>query len=200
MKHLSTLFTPMLAVLLFATTAQAQSGPPSDDDKGKPRSEAGGAAAAESQGSEKKIYRVRDANNNIVFTDEPPKGSDAEQVKLKKGNAVSLEPAPEVRLPRDDDKHKPVEYKVKLLSPADEKTFQHPTEPIPIEFKVTPALKEGHEVRVMHNGKPLAKPRLQWPVRGTHKIQVRVVNADGETISESDSHTLYVHRPSKKLP
>lgn len=192
------------AALVFTGTAMARSGSPAEGDEPRAQGVSADFSSASKSGSGsasgKKIYRVRDENGNVVFTDEPPKGSDAEEVELNKGNSMSLKPAPEVSVPRRDEEPQPVSYDVKLVSPADEKTFQHPTEPIPIQFNVTPALKEGHEVQVLHNGKPLKKPQLEWPVRGEHSLRVQVVDAEGRVVSRSESHTIYVHRPSKQLP
>jgi hypothetical protein len=155
-----------------------------------------GAAAAESAvETGKRIYRVVDEHGNTVFTDSPPEHRPVQEVELKPLNTVRGQ---QTRRPPRQEEAAPaaVSYKLVITSPADQAVFQNPTEPLAILVSVDPAIKEGHSLRVLHNGAPLPGFQLAWPDRGEHQLQAVVDDADGKRVSQSVPVVIYVHRPS----
>jgi hypothetical protein len=159
------------------------------------------AQNGESKNKDKKIYRVRDEEGNVTFTDEPPSDQASEEVELDQGNDLQMESVPETARPESDDKPEDdVGYKLQVTSPENDGVLRHPTEPVPVKYNIKPAPSANHEVQVLHNGEVLDGQALEWPIRGQHQVSVRVVDADGNVVSKSEPNTFFVHRPSKQLP
>lgn len=186
--HLLALTALLAGGYLHAQDADGGDSADSDDDK------------EETEDTGKKIYKVRDDEGNVTFTDEPPSGRDSEEVQLQKGNDMRMESVPTPSGPEPEEEKEEVSYELEVTSPENDGILRHPTEPVPVKYNIQPAPKSGHEVQVLHNGEVLEGEALDWPIRGDHKVSVRVVDADGNVVSESDANTFFVHRPSKQLP
>ncbi len=160
-----------------------------------------GDQEAESKNPDKKIYKVRDQEGNVTFTDEPPSAEESEEVQLQPGNDLQMESVPPTSRPGPDpDKKKEIAYKLQVTTPANDGVLRNPTEPVPVKYNIKPDAKANHEVQLLHNGELLEGQALERPVRGQHQVSVRVVDADGNVVSKSEPNTFFVHRPSKQLP
>jgi hypothetical protein len=159
-----------------------------------------GGDKEKSEDAGKKIYKVRDEDGNVTFTDEPPEDRDSEEVQLQKSNNMRMESVPTPSLPEPEEEEKAISYELEVTSPANDGVLRHPTEPVPVKYSVKPAPKSGHQVQVLHNGEVVEGEALEWPIRGQHQVSVRVVDADGNVVSKSEPNTFFVHRPSKQLP
>lgn len=184
----------VLTALLAGGSLYAQD----SDSRAKPES---GDSEQASEDAGKKIYKVRDEEGNVTFTDEPPSGQDSEEVQLQEGNEMRMESVPMPSRPEpEEEKKEEIAYELKVTSPENDGVLRHPTEPVPVKYNVKPALKSGHKVQLLHNGEVLEGKALEWPIRGQHQVSVRVVDADGNVVSKSEPNTFFVHRPSKQLP
>ena len=166
-----------------------------------------GAGNADAEGDQeesgdagKKIYKVRNEDGTVTFTDEAPKDRDSQEVELQQGNSMRMESVPAPSRPEPEKKEEEIAYKIEVTSPENDGVLRHPTEPVPVQYNVKPALKSGHKVQLLHNGKILEGEALKWPIRGQHQVSVQVVDADGNVVSKSEPNTFFVHRPSKQLP
>jgi len=187
---------------LVALTALLAAGPLYAQDSGGEAAAGSGKERAEkSKDADKKIYKVREEDGSVTFTDEPPSGRASEEVELRQGNDLNMQAPPATPgTEPEEDKEKELDYELRITSPKPEETFQHPTDPVPVKYSVKPALQPGHAVELMHNGERMGGQALQWPQRGTHRVQARIVDNSGKVLEKSEERTFYVHRPSRKLP
>lgn len=94
---------------------------------------------------------------------------------------------------------------ITIVQPADQSTFQNQT-PIPVSVSIQPALKDGDTVQLLVDGAPYgsAQTGLQFTVkdliRGTHQIQVRILDKKGQSLQVSPSITIFKQQPSVLLP
>ncbi|KAF0808204.1 hypothetical protein A167_02712 [Alcanivorax sp. S71-1-4] len=180
------LLVPAQAQLQVQTQTRALTAP---DSEAEPVPEAPG----------NRIYRMRDEQGRVIFTDTPPEGAQAQEIRPRQPNSM---PAPPSRAPREKAPPAPVTAgysTLDIVSPNHEQTFQNPHEPIPVQVNLTPPLQSGHSLRVLDNGQPLAEPVLTWPERGTHELRAQVLDAGGEVLKESAPVVIYVHRHSVLL-
>lgn len=180
------LLVPAQAQLQVQTQARTSTDP---DSQAEPVPEAPG----------NRIYRMRDEQGRVIFTDTPPEGAQAQEIRPRQPNSM---PAPPSRAPREQAPPAPVAAgysTLEIVSPSPEQTFQNPHEPIPVQVNLAPPLQSGHSLRVLDNDQPLDEPVLTWPERGTHTLRAQVLDADGEVLKESDTVTIYVHRHSVLL-
>ena len=88
-----------------------------------------------------------------------------------------------------------VDYEVLTISsPGSGATIRNPVEPVPIEVAIKPQLQPGDRLELMDNGKVLSGTSLVQPERGAHRLQARILNAEGKILIESDVIEIYIHR------
>lgn len=92
-----------------------------------------------------------------------------------------------------------------ITQPLDQTTFQNQT-PIGVSVAIQPALKPGDKIKLMLDGKAVgdAQATLQFSIgnldRGTHQLQVAVVDSEGKTLKSSLSTTIFKQQASLLLP
>jgi hypothetical protein len=161
------------------------------------------------------IYRTVDADGNVVFTDVPPRpGETAEKVELSGGSTFTPPPDPEPTESRlrwsstDTDEQvtadtmATVYETVEVVSPGNDETVRENSGNITIAVRVVPELRPGHRVQLELDGQPLQTSQtptfqLQHVDRGTHQVQVHVLDQAGAVIRSSDPSTFHLLRYSK---
>lgn len=191
MRGLSTLIC-LLGLLLL--------GPAQAEPSGEPLAEA--EARAPAGAGEGRIYRMTDEQGRVIFTDSPPAGADAREVRPQPSNIMPAPARPQGQA-RPSPPASPDAFagysEIVIHAPAADQTFQNPQQPISVQVGVTPALQAGHQLRILHNGTPLAGTQLVQPVRGAHTLVAQVLDDDGKVLAESGAVTVHVHRPSVLL-
>ena len=153
------------------------------------------------------VYMERDAEGNVVFTDRPS----SENAKPIKINPSSTYKAPNI--PRastghpsrkQDDSTQGYES-ITITQPANDSPVRENSGNLEVGIDLSPALKPGHHFVLLMDGTPVAEGqsttlRLQNVDRGTHTLQVQVVDDNGNVIISSESVTFHmlrvtVHRP-----
>ncbi|WP_161318418.1 DUF4124 domain-containing protein [Alcanivorax sp. DP30] len=142
------------------------------------------------------IYRSVDANGNVVFTDQPPESGDAEQVQLRELNTVPTDKMKQVL----DSGNEPQETaeegysSLVITSPDNEATVRNPESAVPVSVKLEPALKPGDSMVLYDNGVAQPGMELEMPDRGLHRVEVKVLDADGKVKISSPVIEFYIHR------
>ena len=92
-----------------------------------------------------------------------------------------------------------------ITQPLDQTTFQNQT-PISVLVAIQPMLKAGDKVKLMLDGVAVGAPQdslrftLTDLARGTHQLQVAIVNSDGATLKSSLSVTVFKQQATVLLP
>ena len=153
------------------------------------------------------IYSYVDANGQTVFTDRPPAAAGNTEVELQPTNRmpaaqrlVRLKPPEEVT--RQLAPPPPAYQQLQLLRPQADETLRNTGRTIEIEVASTPELLPGHGYQLWLDGKPYGKPvrNAVWQAdevdRGSHQLQVRIVDAQGNQLLESGRITVHMHQTS----
>lgn len=153
------------------------------------------------------IWRWTDANGVVHYSDNPVPGAVRISVNAPKPSGSGPLPAdiPEVA-PREP-RQQPFAYvRCEVASPARDETF-HSVQPVSIALDVEPALQPGHRIEVQVNGVRLA----DWPTnainytipevfRGSHTVQVRVLDAGGAVLCTGQPLTFHLRQQSVLAP
>ena len=97
-------------------------------------------------------------------------------------------------------------YQVSIVDPAEEATVFNNSGDVLVRVTVVPSLASGDQVELLVDGFPAAAPgtTLDFPlsglVRGTHKLQARIIDSTGNVGSVSPSSTFYVWEASRLFP
>lgn len=173
-----------------------------------------------------RIYKSVDENGNVVFTDQPPRpGETGESVELSTGNTFTPPPRPasnggdgSVSLEdwlaggdgsgaAEDDESggegaRVTSYQsLAITSPANDAAVRENAGNVTISASIQPNLAVGHIMQVYLDGELRQQGfttsfQLVNLDRGTHNVQVRVVDQNGNTLIASQPSVFHLQRRS----
>lgn len=148
------------------------------------------------------IYSYRDANGNRVFSDRPA-DAQAKPVQIRPANRM---PAPPVAAPPAPSAPPPALQsepysRLEVLAPADDAAISENSGQLQVSVRSEPALQAGHQYRVRLDDAAVqtsnaTQIELSSLDRGTHRLQVEIVDAQGRVLQRSDSHVFHMLRTS----
>jgi hypothetical protein len=156
------------------------------------------------------VYRWVDDSGQVHFGDRPP-ADGAEQVRLPPSSTYAPRQLPstlgEEKQDEPGEAAETVAYTtVKIVRPADDGTIRDNTGRVELEVTLEPPLQEGHRLAVLVDGRSVFDQLTTTSValtnvdRGTHNIQVKVLDADGSQLISSKPVTFHLHRASVLTP
>ncbi len=145
-------------------------------------------------------YRWVDEDGVVHYSDRPRPG--AEQIQLPAPNVTATRRVTRpAATPKDDESAAApaVRYdSIEIVSPATEETLWNIEGVLSVSVALKPALLPGHQVRAYHNGqlRPVngTSFQLQEVWRGSHNIQVEVVDETGKLMIRSKSSRFFVQQ------
>jgi hypothetical protein len=173
-----------------------------------------------------RIYRTVDENGNVVFTDVPPRPEQpGEAVELETGNSFTPPPrttpaAGESGVPLEDwldggdgaaegepqgveeAEQTTVNYQsLQITSPAHDAAVRENAGNVTIAAAIQPSLATGHVMQVFLDGQLRQQGhattfQLVNLDRGTHNVQVRVVDQTGSQLISSEPSVFHLQRRS----
>ncbi|MCP5184210.1 MAG: DUF4124 domain-containing protein [Pseudomonadales bacterium] len=170
------------------------------------------------QAADSKVYRVVDARGNVVFTDVPPADktqAERAEVTLTPTNTYQTaggkraEDGRELWIVDEDGTAQAPAFvpytTLAITSPATDTALRENTGSVSVSVDIQPALKPEHRLRLSLDGTPAALSTsaafvLENVDRGSHSIQVEVVNDAGESLQQSAPVTFHLQRYHKPAP
>jgi hypothetical protein len=156
------------------------------------------------------VYRWVDDSGQVHFGDRPP-ADGAEQVRLPPSSTYAPRQLPSTL--GDEKQGEPAEAaetvaytSVKIVKPAEDDTIRDNTGRVELEVALEPPLQEGHRLAVLVDGRSVFDQLTTTAValtnvdRGTHNIQIKVLDADGSQVTSSAPVTFHLHRASVLTP
>jgi hypothetical protein len=150
------------------------------------------------------VYRQVDKDGNVTFTDNP--AADAEPVEIRELNTIApppeLAPRPESTVPKQPAT---VGYEVSITAPTNDTVIPRGPGNFSVAASLSPALKSGHQLQLLLDGNPRQEPQTgtTWALtnvfRGTHALEVAVIDEAGNQLAKSQPITVYVFRPSSNF-
>lgn len=146
------------------------------------------------------IYSYTDASGNRVFTDRPT-GAAAERVTLKPANGMPPVEPP-AATPAEPATAPAIRYALQILTPAEDQTIRDNAGNLQVIASGTPALQPGHLYQLLLDGEALGSAgadthfELRNIDRGTHRVQLRVVDGNANELARSPAQTFHLIRTS----
>lgn len=144
-------------------------------------------------------YRWVGEDGVVHYSDRPAEG--AEEIILPKANTTTVRSVertvPEAQpQPRSGQ---PVRYQnLSIASPSPEETLWNIGGQLTVEIEVTPALQQGHRMRLYFDGEGQAisstTVQLDEVWRGEHNLQVEIQNETGTPLIRSNPLRFYVQQ------
>lgn len=150
------------------------------------------------------IYSHTNAQGEKSYSDRPTAGQTAQPVELPAINRLPpvqrhIKLSPPVSQPSEPV----VTYsQVQLLQPTAQQNLHNSGRSISIQVASNPALPSGHSYQLWLNGQPFGptSQSTHWTVnevdRGSHSLQVHVLDAQGRSLRASDSIQVHLHQTS----
>ncbi|HEX4869812.1 MAG TPA: DUF4124 domain-containing protein [Moraxellaceae bacterium] len=156
------------------------------------------------------IYKYYDAEGNLVLSDSVPRQNPEKAEKIRPRPVMTIPALPPDRRPRPQPsaqkapvKPQPGEYVIVVQSPVADETYLRGPEPVPVAVSVSPGLAAGHRLEMVLDGAPPVAELTQLVPegmdRGSHTLEVRVVDAAGKTL-KSAAVTFHVQQRSQLAP
>ena len=143
------------------------------------------------------VYKKTNPDGSVSFTDQP--STDTEEVKIRKPTTFAPLRLPSLRSP--NTKAKSINYDVTIIEPSNDSTIIGTTS-IKVSVTVTPELPHSHMFRYQLGSQVVnshsTAVSLDNIARGTHVLNVSVINREGEVISPGSSVTFHQKRFFKK--
>lgn len=150
-------------------------------------------------------YRWVDEDGIVHYTDKPHPG--AERIVLPSDSHVAARqrfappPAPPEQAQQQAAQAQKFRYtKLDVVSPGPEETLWNIEGELNVTLNLTPALQEGHRIRVYFDGTPQMVDgtsfQLQEVWRGVHNLQAEVLDATGKLMIRSAPNRFYVQQTS----
>lgn len=148
------------------------------------------------------VYKYIDENGQVAYSDKPVAG--AEKLKIRSRNSPSYAAQPSRQNQSNNSgstTDTAFEYdSFELLTPKNEKVVSDRSGSVQVIFLPTPTLANDHQIIVTVDGKDISRGRhanisLSQVPRGSHKVEGRIEDADGQILIKSGTVTFHVKRP-----
>ncbi|MES9969135.1 MAG: DUF4124 domain-containing protein [Candidatus Thiodiazotropha sp.] len=89
-----------------------------------------------------------------------------------------------------------------IVKPAENETVRNEEGTVPVGIALEPNLAEGHVIHLFVDGVKLdsdikqTQLILQQLTRGTHSLQAKIVDGEGQSLKESNSITFHLRQPA----
>ena len=153
--------------------------------------------------TEMKIYRWVDKEGKVHFSDTAVPGTAEIEVKnnnlLSTGNKKRVITSQPTIADESHDKT-PINYQANITSPEDDKALRSNNGSIDIHVSTTPAKKNTQTLQLYLDGKKLGSPQLSTIIqaqninRGTHQVQVELLDKNGKTLAKTQIVTVHLQR------
>ena len=147
------------------------------------------------------VYKSVDKNGNIIFTDQPVEG--AEKIEIREAQSVEIPEARSIKLSPPDSVIEKKEYNdISIISPLHDSTIHDNNGSVSIDAELSPDLFTGDKIVFYLDGMQVAEGESLQHVlnnidRGSHTINVAVVNSENREIKRSDDVVFHLRRASK---
>ena len=149
------------------------------------------------------IYQSRDKDGNVVFSDEP--GNGAEKVDLPPlptYTAPKITPKASADKETGEGKKATLYNSLEIVSPKADQTIRENAGNVAVQARLSPVLKRSsrHKVQFFLDGQPVgnASASLQATFvnvdRGTHSVDVAVVDSSGKEFIRSGPVVFHLQR------
>lgn len=151
------------------------------------------------------VYRWTDENGNVVYSDTPKPGATSVDLRSRVQNVAdaSATNATAAEAQQNDVEAKTPRAALAIIDPANDATIRSSQGNLVVsaELAIPPGITQ--RLQLLVDGQPQGEPQgastfvLTGVERGSHTLQLQLVNELGSQLAVSKSITIHMHRPSK---
>ena len=152
------------------------------------------------------LFKWKDADGNIIYSDQPPPNINREETRLEEAELPPLIETPALKVPTtrsDSSNTEPGDLyeSIEIVSPTGEEAVRENAGNVSISVAVKPKLltQAGDLVVIYMDGKQVFKGqgfsvKLENVDRGDHEIKAEVVSAGGRVLKQAEPVTFTLQR------
>ena len=154
------------------------------------------------------VYKWTNEEGVVIYSDIPQEG--AERIRVNTGRQVPASRSGaeqgEAQSGSGDEAEAITYESLEIIQPADDATIRSNEGMVAVGLSLSPALGQGHEVKIIVDGTELegGMKGTQFTLnnlnRGTHSLQTRVVDAQGNELITSNSISFHLRQTSINKP
>lgn len=156
--------------------------------------------------ADSKIYYWVDADGNTHYADTATPGT--EEIQVSNKNVVSLSnimqegTTEEIGSVAEAVQESIIKYRATITSPSDDSAVHSNDGVINIQVETVPEKKSLHKLQLVLDGRPLGSPQISTTIRtsnidrGTHQIQVQLLDEKGNILALTQVVTVHLQRMS----
>ena len=153
-----------------------------------------------------KVYKKVNPDGSVEYSDTPQNEAD-EPIKLKPVQTITLPPLPTASPPKSV-KPKAFKYeRISIVSPKDDEGIRSNNGDFTAKGELIPGLQrdQEHHIQWLLDGKDVPGANgltlnLKNLDRGTHQLQLRVINFDGKAEIETPTISFHILRVAGAVP
>lgn len=98
------------------------------------------------------------------------------------------------------NKEKAIEYKAEITSPQDDMAMRNNAGTLEVHVAITPEKESTHRLQLILDGTPLGEAQISPTIRalnidrGTHQVQVHLVDENGKVLTKTQIVTVHLQR------
>ena len=158
--------------------------------------------------AEMKIYHWVDENGKVHFSDTAIPGTeelDVKEINLVPTNGPGNDQNDAItnQLPLDgEDQQEVINYQATITSPENDAPLRSNEGTINIHVAVQPEKENAHTLQLYLDGKKLGSPQISPAIRaqnidrGTHQVQVELLDENGKSLAKTQVVTVHLQRAS----
>lgn len=163
-------------------------------------------------GAQAELFKWKDAEGNIIYSDQPPPGAKKEEHKVEKESLPPIISTPALERPAaststslsNNSQEEPDRYtSLAIVSPENDTSVRQNAGNVSIKVAIEPYLfnERGDLLVIYMDGQEVSRGRessiqLIEVDRGTHVIGAEIVDASGNSIKTASPVTFTLHRHS----
>ena len=157
-----------------------------------------------------KVYKWTDEQGNVIYSDTPHRGAIEIELPTEPAGIIPVPPdkMPTSKQPAAAEQSGESYTMLTIVSPTNEQVLDNPQGRVNVSLRVEPSLRgeQGHTIRLVIDGQPIDTLYTSDEIvitdveRGTHTLQVEVVNRAGNALIASEAVTFHIHEPSRLAP
>ncbi|KPU83241.1 hypothetical protein JI57_01925 [Psychromonas sp. PRT-SC03] len=151
------------------------------------------------------IYKEVDAQGNVHFSDKSSQQGQSVSIKINNVFSASKKTQAEKKIqPTQKQKTKIIDYQTNIISPHNDISIRSNNGQLNVQVKISPNLLSTHRLQFFMDGIKIGKQQhasiftLQGVDRGTHLLQVHLIDKEKQIISKSPIVRVHLYAPILK--
>ncbi len=148
------------------------------------------------------VYRWVDKNGTVHYSDKKVAGAERISIQISPSHKVPAAPAIAPTKTKPVAEQSNTKYRASITSPAHDSTLYENTGTISVNVDIKPAFEEGQTLQLLIDGTPVGEKHQSTTLlvtnvdRGSHNLQVQLIDKNGKIIASSEIITVHLRRAS----